>query len=946
MNGTAGDDEPIRFASWSAGDETTLGLFFFEVNKALDPKSRMNLGVDRPSAVGMGALISADGLVVTCSHVVLALAASPGAVVSLFGASHSVCIEVSAEVCAEGWLGPPLDEVGRLLPHPNPDWHKLWDERPDVFREDLAFLRIIPNSARWNWRKQDGAPLEPGSAQRCLLENARVLPFSACGYRGPGALLRAWCVNWIFGAPDCQSTEGTFRSVDGRNGAFHAVRLSSGVIRPGFSGGPLWDNHRGTIVGVVRRALPALQDLVLGTDARAFAMHPSAFPTPDVRYQAMHDRLLTAVELPSVGAWSEFVGSDDYGMFIEPELTKLRKQHPLVTNTEAEKTWPAVQYLLSAVGVAKRILLRGGAGAGKSILLRRVVAEVLRTQQLRNGRRLLPLLVSARELQKNDCDVERCLEQHWAAVRPIKYLKDCAVDVLAENGASLVLFVDGLDEVPAAAQGRLLARLGFGAKANLRRRDARAEQGIEDLLLCAIVSSRPHDKLVDVAEEILDLRGFDGSRIDKFCRLAFPEEDGASSFREVLKRLRWAHRNVPPLQLRMAAAIFKWDGALPERAVDLTARYVRELIERAKAEFGTRHQSGRRLRDEVETYVGAAEEIFAFAAAATLGAHSEELTEECFQQALDQWSAEEDLPGWALNVGSLTDFVYKEFQVPLASVAGLDDGVGPPRLEWAHRTFVETLSALHIFNRQQSDRTALRRSFDGVLKKGEHGQALAVLGVIDRAQQFDTVEAILNDCMLSPAAGSRPQLFALRALAAGIDANAAARSRQVTLLIRFLLSDIHERISCAQIFSTEDLPDAQEILGYPELRADIFTAMEDRLRFRLARSTPSRPATALKREALILQHSKLWPEFTDRGLRPTQGVDDVGGRMQTEQPRLLAQGGVAHVVVFDDQGKGRVVDIPAENFVSALATVARATDPETPLARLIELTVSVTKLHS
>ena len=115
------------FKALADNESPMLGLFFLESEENLDPRARVHLAVDRPLAAGMASLISEDGIVSTCSHVILALDVRPGMRVSLFGATASVSVEVIAEVLAEGWRGPLLDDQGARTPSP------FWNMPPRLF---------------------------------------------------------------------------------------------------------------------------------------------------------------------------------------------------------------------------------------------------------------------------------------------------------------------------------------------------------------------------------------------------------------------------------------------------------------------------------------------------------------------------------------------------------------------------------------------------------------------------------------------------------------------------------------------------------------------------------------------------------------------------------------------------------------------------------------------
>ena len=941
-------DAPVTFRLLGPADNASLGLFYFERDTVLDPASRMNPAADRPLAAGMGALIGASGLVVTCTHVILALGKYPGCTVTLFGATPAVCIEVQAEVCAEGWLGPDLDDNGQRSVAPF--WEDMWDERPATFREDVAFLKIAPETARWHPRGPRARLPDYPSASAALLDLARVLPFCMAGDRNAACMLTTWCVVWYQGTPDCHAVEARLLSYDAQS--FHALRLQSDQVRRGFSGSPLWDAHRRTVVGLVRRAVPALKELVLGTDARCYKVHSDARATPDHRLATLAGRLLAHWQGPVRDPYDDVTGEQAGARFIEPEVTKFVPHDPLLTAPE-QQYYPAVSHLLSELSIVRHLVIRGAAGTGKSTLLR-TLARALAKNPFAGGVTILPLLLSAAELLGHQGDLGLYLDRLWEANRDIDVVRDSAAAVLADNGAALVILLDGLDEVATAQQAQLMARLHFLGRSRHGGRGV-TESAVENRILATVVASRPSPGIDPTAVQaampyvLYDLSGFNPEAIAAFCQRAFSDAATAALFSQELRKLRWASGRVPILQLQMAASLFQWgeyDMPLPERAVDLTAHYVDQLIERARHEFVRRQPAGLRLRNEVrDLYLPALKDILAFAASATLTGTGEGLDALQFQLGIDQLAASSAMVPWAGNVGALTDFLFHDFSSTTGLVNVRSPDLSAPRLEWAHRTFVETLSAAHLHGISKGELPVLSASLDAILSAGEQGYAMALLGEIDRSGNTAIVARLLSRCMQVLGRPSPAQLFAVRALAAGIDAQGKTRAAQVGLLIRMLLAESPQHKACSRLFGTSDLPDAQDILAYPELRHDIYEAMAGRFLVRLARATPRQRARVLEREDLVLEHAGLWPEFLDMGLvRPTQSPayappDAIPAG--TDPARSRGSNGVARILLSRADASEALLDMPAEDFMTAYATAVRGSERTMPAARLIELAVVI-----
>lgn len=932
------------FPSISIDESPMLGLFFLE--GSLDPEVRVNLSTDRPLATGMAWLASSDGVVVTCSHVVLVLGAAPGMHLSLFGATESVDIEVKAEVLEMGWRGPTLDEQGAQPLHPF-FWDALWDDRPDVFREDIAFLRILPETARWHDRDELG----PGSPARSmetaahrLLRNARVLPLNRAGYVRPGALLKAWSVAWVNGAPDCQQTEAEFRSFD-RQG-HHALRICGARIRKGFSGGPLWDSHRGVVVGMVRRGLPAMGDLVLATDGLAIGQAHSAVKlTADSRLSALRDRIAATLDNAQPQRYAFLEGARGDYLYVDPEVAEVHGSNDPLDSRHKQIPLPAIEHLSEALFSLRRVVVRGAAGIGKSMLLRRLGAELLSRAQQNVGLNVVPLLLGAAEFVARNLKLGDCLEEIWSVVRPVE-MTDSAIDVLAENGASLVLMIDGIDEIEERDLARLLARLDIRRGGLGRSIRATDEPVVVDRLVAAVVvTTRPSERWIASGSRdgfgtqggLYDLLRFDTDRIDQFCTKAFPIRERRELFRNALRKVRWGRDKATPLQLNMAASVFVWKGALPDRSIDLTAQFVHLAIESARTDYVQRHQGP--IRDEVrDRYLPHLSEVLGFVAAAS-NATGDSLSEQGFVKAFNSLPSDRSRP-WATNLGSLFEFFYKDIPpyLPIL-IPHLDDR----RIEWAHRTFAELLGAEYLVTTQRSSSEAWEGLYN-ILEHG-HGPGLALLGVLDRAGDDTTVETILRKCMDHNLGRLRPQLFALRALGAGLDAKGRTRRAQVKLLVRHLVSDFRERGLCIHFFIQEDLPEARDLLAYDELRDDFYQVMLDRLRSRIARATPMRPAVVMARESMILRLTGLWPDFLDLGLSPPSSDGEAADTftfVPSRKPGTVSeQVGVARILVRDGNGFDRIVEMPALNFVASLAAVARNTSDDTPATRLIDLAVVI-----
>jgi len=151
------------------------------------------------TTVGTGFVVTDDGLVATCAHVVEAAGAGPGDTVRVV--FHATGEEREALV--------------------EPDW---WRD-PDA--EDVAILRLegpLPEEA---------TPLDLGAA-----EGSANHPFRAFGYPVVGDIEGLWATGEI---------KGLVRDAQGRQ----MLQLASAEIDRGISGGPVLDETRRWVVGMV-----------------------------------------------------------------------------------------------------------------------------------------------------------------------------------------------------------------------------------------------------------------------------------------------------------------------------------------------------------------------------------------------------------------------------------------------------------------------------------------------------------------------------------------------------------------------------------------------------------------------------------------------------------------------------------------------------------------------
>lgn len=215
-DGTYRPEQPVTRAEEAAIEVRQVRRLFALFNAASitlrEQVAPAVIHIDAGTATGSGVIISPQGLVVTCDHVV---------------ANATALLARTA-----GWPGHEWD-----MPSMN-----VLLRRPE---QDLALLRIVgtPASGEWPWLRLGSAPLTPGELVTVI---------------GSPTGIAAWQSMGIVARPEITATY--------YNGPQILMSLSA-AVNPGNSGGAVIDADSGELAGIASMKL-----IDVGIEAQAFAV--------------------------------------------------------------------------------------------------------------------------------------------------------------------------------------------------------------------------------------------------------------------------------------------------------------------------------------------------------------------------------------------------------------------------------------------------------------------------------------------------------------------------------------------------------------------------------------------------------------------------------------------------------------------------------------------------
>lgn len=906
------------------GDEPESALFY-----VLDESSNWEHG---EPADGMAFVVDPTGILATAAHVVWFSKKFPGNTVRVFGLSPKIPIRATAKILDRGWRGP-LPDIGGEIPR-LPGRSDLLDERPDVLREDIALLQLIPETIEFD-DSRGGSPDLP----QIFISRLRVMPLGVPGYRSmESAVLKMWCVDRHFRAPRMVAVNGKFRT---HERALHsAFQIAAPEVKHGFSGSPVWDDDRRLAVGFVRSGTSKrLKGAARCTDARAIHEH-AAIPLT-------WDTDLAKVVSVATGLATDSVG-DRYApsptpsqIFVEPSARFLRQQLDMSLTDEKEGGAPAINFVRETTIESSMVCLLGGPGAGKSTLLRKFAIEMLDAPTLLGQGPCIPLILEARDIPvKFDLDVLFSLSRRRGKSQ---YHERVLSDALVRNDVRVALLIDGLDEIEDRQAAQLLAQCQGLLSGNTS-------------VVRVLLSSRPNERLFKQANNpvrslrLIEVLAFDSTQIHAYVTQCMPDTEEGFRFHEALRRVEW-NRNALPLQLKMAALVFRMENALPAREADLPFEYVRLLINKSVVDTTAHEDSSLDPESWTQNYRPNVAKVLQ--ALALLGLQHGQQTLDQVVEGLGSLSTTEPFAKVLQRPKECIDYIRRDLipRVGLVTIRQRNDG---ERLGWEHATFIDVLAAEARLAIAGKDPIAVGHLVERDKPFGGDRFMLTQLSAMDRAGWRDQVAQRVKRAMEAPFSDRKEGMFALRALATGVELPPDLKQRLMYLLIRIALSPKHDFQFCHELFTDgEALPSARDILQRESMKADVISALWMRFRLRdPRRHGQKRPLVVTHAEAALLDLLHLWNEWLSQGLELAHpdSSSRTGGRAQglrgkspsfalgTFEKNTIERGGFE---IMHKDGTVSTFEMPAREFLEGVVAMTKTLPPNLPPSQVVALYLKV-----
>ncbi|HKZ86258.1 MAG TPA: trypsin-like peptidase domain-containing protein, partial [Anaerolineae bacterium] len=476
------------------------------------------------STAGTGFVVSARGLIATCSHVVQSEQSQRD--------GEPRPERVSVVFHATGEQRDAIVEPAWWRPHDS---------------DDVAILRLdgpLPAGV---------VPIRLGFTRHCNGHKLQTLGFPEL----PGGYETAWA-------------EGEIRGVVPHPGKRPMLQLDAKPIRQGMSGAPVLDLNTKRVIGMVSEYAPSAP-LEWATTSETLK---EVCPELELHLPQAVEDYLTALgqfcrDLPYVSLERDVPLTTVYvrqQMRRKPD--EKRQPDDERAQLEALERRARPMPIEEALAQHARLLVVGGPGAGKSTLLRHLVEEQLvEEDDARDGARFtlrsptahLTILVSLRGLAGREGDATTCLRQQIEAELgkrlPARLPDDFLKEWAEQTGAAWLIALDGLDEILDADRRRaLLKELAQTAWPPGSR---------------IVLTSRPDESLsTGGAVTPFDLLPFEPAQVEAFAHNWFKDEALVDAFLRNVQHPTLRAVTSIPLLLTVAAIVFE-DEAKKQTATDV-----------------------------------------------------------------------------------------------------------------------------------------------------------------------------------------------------------------------------------------------------------------------------------------------------------------------------------------------------------------------------------------
>lgn len=754
------------------------GLFFFQDG----PYPIADSSIEK--ATGMAFLVREDGVVITCSHVLLHLNAMPTEVVTLHHVWRGTPVSIDAMVLDRGWHGPDWQS---LIDHPSRDdrdWLRESQLKPETFKEDCALLRLLPDTARWDFSR--GSSGTVGSAPLAFLEDARVLPLGFPGYQhASNAPCTAWNVEYQEMAARSAPHSVAFRG-QGHPGKDN--RFDGKSIGPGHSGGPVWDDERRLVVGMIRGA-GASDDAgsVLAVDSRWISAITESPLRLDLEAQQIRQLCRQVAQQSATLRYLSLLQAAIPTDLLPLRAVRLNRDQDALQRRGAQDSGEdALTTVLRSLDKVQSVLVVGGAGSGKTTLLYQLAMYLLDAP----NRSILPVLVSASAFVAAGCDIAQVLGATEDSAKRVRRS-------IRHNGLHVILLIDALDEVDIKKRAEVFARvgsLGFSVQ--------------------TVFSSRPFEDYLGATFLEVPCFALQPLTEDEVQTLASQHLSDAHSlerFRQQASDVAWEDSAPVPLQVVMALYAYQADLLDVTRPMDLTFVLSEHLV-RDAFEIGN---PGLGIAEGNRFLLMARQVALRF----MKGANTRAEFVACVE-SISLASGDPEGARW-LRTASASGLIT--FQ-------GTNDRAP---VMWPHRTIAEGLAAQAVADQAAASAATATQEFSEALRRQGRTFAIMILAALDRSVfGRPLAQVCMRRHLRNGVSDYKSTLTAVQILGSGISLDDDLRDRFVALLVVLLLMPPGQRVgtsTCAEFFSPDRLPDPVGIARRDHVKPHVLAFMNRRL---------------------------------------------------------------------------------------------------------------------